>query len=247
MERAEFEQQVDEYLNGRLGQKEIDRLWEEMVKDPSRLEYVKTVANTREVVKKLQKEAGAEKQPTTGVTRYVKYAVAAAVALIIGVLSIYQWSGVEQQAVEPIEAIELNYYRSTNGDVTSNPDEINKVINRAITMANSGSSSKAIQMLKTKRTEVNDPAHAALLSLNIGSLQYNAGQFDKAINSFKQVIDQKKHIDVLKLEKAYWFLGNSHFQQGDMVAARKAIRNAYELDGAYRRVAGTYLNAMANK
>lgn len=247
MEQAEFEQQVDKYLSGRLGRDEIETLWAEMVKDPSRLEYVKTVANTREVIKNMKEEAANKGSRRSGTTRYIKYAVAASIALIIGVLSIYQWEGPQKTNVQPIEAIELNYYRGDNSDAITGPKDVNQVINEAITMANSGSTDQAIELLQSKKQNLEKPKSVALLSLNIGSLLYNAGQFEQAISSFQQVVEHKEHIDVLTLEKAYWFLGNSYFQQGETVAARKAIRKAYELDGAYRRVAGTYLNAMANK
>lgn len=247
MEQSKFEEQVDKYLDGQLGRKQIEELWIDMVKDPSRLEYVKTVANTKEVIQNMRSEAGRDKDTRSGWVPYIKYAAAAAVALVIGILSMYQWSGSEQPAVEPIDAIELNYYRGGSDDVESAPKRVNDVIKKAISMANSGSTAQAIELLEKRKKDMEEPKNTALLSLNIGSIQYNNGRFKKAISSFNEVIGKKQHIEVLTLEKAYWFLGNSYFQRGNMVDAREAIRKAYELDGAYRRVAGTYLNAMANK
>ncbi len=245
MDRIEFEENIDQYLSGRLDRDKIDDIWVEMVQDPDRLEYFKHVANTKEAVRELEEERKAVVR-NSGTARYVKYAVAAAIALVIGVLAVMRWN-VEPAAVEPVETIELNYYRSETGDVTNNPTQVNKVINRAITMANSGETKKAIDLLRQKRTEMKEPSDRALLNLNIGSLQYNNGAFDSAITSFKKVIEQEQHIDVLTLEKAFWFLGNSYFQKGQMVEARKAIEQAYDLNGAYRRVASTYLNALADK
>jgi tetratricopeptide (TPR) repeat protein len=246
MNRTEFEDYVDKYLSGQLDRDEIELIWIEMVQNPERLEYFKHVANTKGAVKELKEELERTKQSSL-TARYVKYGVAAAIALLIGVLSIMQWNTSQQPAVKPIESIELDYYRSESGDIISSPGLVNKIISQAITMANSGDTEQAINMLKQKRTVIDSPSDRALISLNIGSLQYNAEQFEPAISNFKRVIDDGEHVDVLTLEKAYWFLGNSYFQMGKMAKAREAIREAYELDGAYRRVAGTYLNALAEK
>lgn len=246
MNKTEFEDYIDQYLRGQLDHDEIELIWVEMVQNPDRLEYFKHVANTKQAVQELKKEAEGSKQPSL-TARYVKYSVAAAIALLIAVLSILQWNTPQQQSVEPIESIELNYYRSESGDIISSPGQVNKIISEAITLANSGDTEEAIRMLEQERSVMEKPSDRAMISLNIGSLQYNAEQFEPAISNFRKVIDKRDHVDVLTLEKAYWFLGNSYFQKGQMVKAREAIREAYELDGAYRRVAGTYLNAMADK
>ena len=47
-----LEEKIDRYVNGQLSQEEVDELWAELIQDGYHLDYLKTVANLKEVVKK---------------------------------------------------------------------------------------------------------------------------------------------------------------------------------------------------
>lgn len=235
-----IERKIEQYIDGQLSAKEIDDLWAEMIQNGEKLDYLKTAANVKGVI---ETQNTVRESKVHYFRQYWKYAAAAVIALLIGVLSVINYN-TGQKAVKPLPSIELEYYRSANGAATA--ENNNEVIQDAIAMANRGNTENAIQMLKDQIKKTTDPQHIATLSLNIGSLYYNSGKYSDAVENFKNVINQK-NIDVLTLEKGYWFLGNSYFQQGRLNQAQQSIQQAYNLNGAYHRVAGTYLDALKQK
>lgn len=234
----ELEKKIDRYVNGQLSEEEIDELWAELVQDGEKLDYLKTVANTRAVLESEQKEAR-----IFSFKQSWAYAAAAVVILLIGVLTIMNYPEVQTSSVEPITSIELDYYRSEEGVVNERPEA--EVLKNALALANSGNTQDAIQMLEQELQASENPSWSAELYLNIGSLHYNSGDYQLAIQNFKEVVS-KDQAEVLVREKGYWYLGNAYFQLNQLDEARSAIEDAYELNGAYRRVAKHYLDALAS-
>lgn len=236
--QKEIEEKIDQYVNGQLSQSEIDELWAELIQDGYHLDYLKTVANLKEVVKKKK-----EKHKVLRMRRYWSYAAAAVIALTIGILGVLNLSqsGLDGD-IQPIERIELDYYRS--GEATVNNAADNSVIRDAITLANTGKFDQATALLNKELQQADDPKWISELNLNLGSLYYNEGNYRQATGHFKEVVEQKASIDVLTLEKAYWYLGNAYFQLDELDKAKQNIEKAYSLNGAYRRVAQSYLNAL---
>lgn len=234
----QLEEKIDQYVNGQLSQQEIDELWVELIQDEGKLDYLKTVANTKAVLESEEKETKIFSLKQTWA-----YAAAAVVILLIGVLSVLNYPTTQNTTVEPISSIELDYYRSEEGVVNDRPGT--EVLKSALAMANRGNTTEAIDMLERELETNNSPSWAAELNLNIGSLYYNSGDYNKAIENFQQVVE-KKQADILTREKGYWYLGNSYFQLNELDKARQAMENAYELNGAYRRVAKHYLDALAS-
>lgn len=228
--------QIDLYVNGRLSEQEVEELWTELVQNEDYMDYMKTAANVKAIVE----EERAQKQQRY--YRYWAYAAAAVIALVIGVMTVLNYPSQQKLGVKPLQKIELEYYRSADGSIS--PSTRNDIIQQAIELANNGNTQGAIDLLKNQMSQTNDPVSIASLSLNIGSLYYNSDDFNQAVTYFRKVVNQPK-VGVLTLEKGYWFLGNTYFQMGQLDNARKAIRNAYDLNGAYRRVAKSYLDALS--
>lgn len=234
----ELEEKIDQYVNGQLSQDEVDELWSQLIQDGEKLDYLKTVANTKAVL-----ESENEKARVFSLKKTWAYAAAAVVVLLIGVLTVLNYPAFETESVKPIASIELDYYRSEEGVATERPGA--EVLKNALALANRGNTNEAITMLKQALQNANNPSVAAELKLNIGSLYYNNGDYQQAIQNFEDVIE-KKQVDILTREKGYWYLGNAYFQLNQLDKARQAIENAYELNGAYRRVAKHYLDALAS-
>ena len=241
-----LEEKIDRYVNGQLSQSEVDELWAELIQDGYHLDYLKTVANLKEVVKKKK-----ERRKTLKMRRYWSYAAAAVLALTIGILGVInlQQSNINGE-IQPIESIELDYYRSSEGTVGNEVD--NKVIRDAITLANTGQFDQATALLNKALQQANDPQWISELNLNLGSLYYNEGNYRQSTDYFQKIIAQKESAnnnlsteEKLILEKAYWYLGNAYFQLDELDKAKQNIENAYALNGAYRRVAESYLNAFS--
>lgn len=234
-----IEDKIDRYVNGQLSQEEIDELWAELIQDGYHLEYLKTVANLKEAVRKRK-----EKQKAQRMRRYWSYAAAAVLALTIGILSIFNLSQPDSGlTVSPIDSIELDYYRSAEGTVDNNAD--NRIIRDAITLANSGKFDQATALLNDELGKAENPQWISELNLNLGSLHYNEGYYEQSIGYFKEVVDRESSINVLTAEKAYWYIGNAYFQLDELDQAKQHIEKAYALNGAYRRVAQSYLNAFS--
>jgi len=237
--KKELEEKIDHYVNGRLSPEETDELWAELIQDGYHLDYLKTVANLKAVIKeKREKRKAREKR------KYWYYAAAAVIVVLIAVLGVINLSTQSSSAnVKPISNIELDYYRSGGGTINKGKDA--QIIQHAIQLANTGKVDQAISLLKNELKSASKPSWVAKLDLNIGSLYYNQGEFDNAIKYYNKVVAYKDQIDVLTLEKAYWYVGNAYFHQDQLTKARENIKNAYELNGAYRRVAKSYLEALS--
>jgi tetratricopeptide (TPR) repeat protein len=241
-----LEEKIDQYVNGQLSQSEVDELWAELIQDGYHLDYLKTVANLKEVVKKKR-----ERRKASKMKRYWSYAAAAVLALTIGILGVMnlQQTGING-SIQPIESIELDYYRSSEGTLNNGAD--NNVIRDAITLANTGQFDQATALLSAELEQADDPQWISELNLNLGSLYYNEGNYRQSTDYFQKIIAQKESEtdklsteEILTLEKAYWYLGNAYFQLDELDKAKENIEHAYALNGEYRRVAKSYLNAFS--
>lgn len=234
----EIEKKIDQYINGQLSAEEVDELWAELIRDGYHLEYLKSAANLKKLIERKREQRKTKKK------RYWYYAAAAVITLLIAVMGVMNFSFQQSQSVQPVSSVELDYYRSGDGSLDTDTEG---VIRDAIRLANTGHMKEAITLLNSELDNASEPAWVAKLSLNLGSLHYNQDNYKKAIRYYSNVIANKNHIDVLMLEKAYWYTGNAYFHLDKLVKAENNIEKAYELNGAYRRVAKSYLNALSEE
>lgn len=237
--KKELEEKIDRYINGQLSADEVDELWAELIQDGYHLDYLKSAANLKAVIQRKREERKSNTKK-----RFWQYAAAAVIALVIAVLGIMNISTRNSDSVQPVSSIELDYYRSGDGTIDSNNGEA-KVIRNAIRLANTGRINEAISLLNSELDTASEPGWISELSLNLGSLHYNQAKYKQAINNYSTVIENKDHVDVLMLEKAYWYAGNAYFHMDKLAEAKANIEEAYKLNGAYRRVAKSYLDALS--
>lgn len=243
---SDIERRIDLYVNNQLDRRQIESLWADLIQDESALDYLKTVAN-------LSQLAEAETRTNHGGARILKHQepkpewrtryIAAAAALVIMAGSFGLFTRDSAEAVEPISSIELDYYRSSDGGADRVTNE--SVIREAIILANQGNHQQAIHLLEEELSRSSDPDTRALLFINAGSILYNASLYEEAAAQFEEVVDLEES-DSLVRERAYWYLGNTYFQMNRIEYAREAFQEAYELNGAYSRVAQSYLRALAS-
>lgn len=238
--KKELEEKIDQYVNGQLSAKEVDELWAELIQDGYHLDYLKSVANLKAVIERKRKERKKKEKK-----KYWYYAAAAVIALLVAVLGIMNISTNQEVAIQPVSSIELDYYRSGDGLVTAESSD-NETIESAIRLANNGRDAEAVSLLESEIESATQPERIAELSLSLGSLHYNQGEYDDAITHFGRVVEHQDNVNALTLEKAYWYKGNAHFQLDQLADAKANIEKAYELNGAYRRVAERYLNALSD-
>ncbi|MCP9292368.1 MULTISPECIES: tetratricopeptide repeat protein [Gracilimonas] len=236
----ELERKIDLYVNGRLDAEQVDELWSELIQDEYYMDYMKSVANLKAVIDR--KQAAKPSSKVHSFRKVAQYAAAAAVILIASVVGVLNMNPSGDFSVSPIAQIGLDVVRDAEGvsaTVTSD------VIRRAIRLATDGEVQEAISLLQSELEEATEPQLKAEIALSLGSIQYNNGNYSSSIENFK-IVTAQENIEVLTLEKGYWFLGNTYFQLDRLEEAGDAFQKAYELNGAYSRVAKTYVDALEN-
>lgn len=236
----DLERRIDLYVNGKLGSEEIDELWAELIQDDYYLDYMKSVANLKAVIDR--KKEAASKTKVYSIQKVARYASAAAVILVASVIGVLNMNPSSEFSVQPVEQLGLEVVRDATG---ISETVTNDVIRKAIRLATDGDVREAISLLETELAKTSDAQLKAELALSLGSIQYNSGDYEASIDNFELVVAQE-NINVLTLEKGYWFLGNTYFQLDELEKAETAFQAAYELNGAYSRVAKTYVDALAS-
>ena len=97
--------------------------------------------------------------------------------------------------------------------------------------------------MKSSRKTIPEYKEAELL-ITAGSIMYNSGRFSEAINQFESALTND-YDDMMLRERNYWYLGNAYFQVNKLDEAKFALEQAFELNGAYSRVAQSYLRALS--
>src|SRR5690625_6677621 len=98
----------------------------------------------------------------------------------------------------------------------------------------------SIDLMEEELQSNRDNYRRSQLTLNAGSILYNNSSYTEAAGRFERIVNEEIG-DLLIQERAWWYLGNTYFQLNRMDEALQAFRRAYELNGAYSRVAESYL------
>jgi tetratricopeptide (TPR) repeat protein len=231
----ELEEQIERYVNGELNQDEVDTLWTQLIREPYYAEYLKTVANVSHIINssKVHKLETEEIRSTN-----VWYAFAASVILVIGLMAtmlIYQDASVNQ--FDALANLEMHNVRSSS----ISADEVEAGIQHGIGLAVTGNTREAISHLSDLHDKVNREDVRSDIRLNIGIIQYNSALYEEARNTFQSITENSSD-DKLMMEKALWYQANTYLKLGSVEEARTIIRQVHEIDGAYRRIAATYLS-----
>ncbi|WP_069130376.1 tetratricopeptide repeat protein [Rhodohalobacter halophilus] len=235
-----LEEKIDQYVAGNLNEKEIDELWSEIIFDDYYYDYLKTVAS----LKGLANGENTKNVHFLNNRTPLRYFAAAAVVIIAAGLILFNVYNEQQLSVQPIGSIELDYYRSAEG-VTEITD-ISELIMSVIAEANRGNVSNAISLVEENLEAVRPPEDKAQLLVTAGSIYYNEGMYNEAADYFERSLDYEIE-NVIIREQNYWYLGNTYFQLNRIEEARSTLEKAYQLNGAYSRIAERYIEALASE
>ena len=235
----DLERQIDLYVNGKLTDEQVDELWAELIQDEYYLDYTKSVANLKVVIEQNRKNNASA--PVHSLRKYISYGAAAAVALIIGVMGILNYSSNNLNTTD-LEALTwMDYGTVRNPEASADILTDNEIIRRAISLTNDGNTDEAIDLLKDELSKVSSATDIAEISLTLGSIQYNYGNYSEALISFRQVVNQE-NIDTKILEKGWYYLGNTFIQLDKLDDAKLAFEKTIDIDQQYSRVAQRYLD-----
>jgi tetratricopeptide (TPR) repeat protein len=233
-----MERRIDLYLEGKLTHEEIDELWADLLQDKYYYDYMKTAATLKGMAQESKSEGKVYK-----FSPLRQAYLAAALILIAGafvVFNLYDESAT--LTVEPVASIELDYYRSADGIAAEN--EYSEQLMIVISAANRGDIEGAMNIIDRELSSSADVALRHELLVTAGSILYNAGRYDMALDRFEAGIALNS-ADLLLTERNYWYLGNTYFQLNMINEAKAALEQAYELNGAYSRIAQSYLKALS--
>jgi len=233
-----LEKRIEEYVDGKLTSGEVDELWAELINNEYYYDYMQSVASLKKIAEKRQSESNREIVDTK---KRVWISAAAAVLLMVSSVAIFNLSTNSSEMVTPISSIELDYYRSADGAATEHIES--DVVRRAISTANTGEVTAALSILNDELQHASAEHERAELLITSGSILYNTGQFTEAIAKFEPI--SLNYDDMMLKERNYWYLGNAYFQMNMLDEAKEALEQALELNGAYSRVAQSYLRALS--
>lgn len=237
-EQTNIKQEIHKYIDGKLSEKETEELWSALIQKQEYYDYLQTATN----LKPLNPPEGAV---PAHYLRKLVYAGAAVLVLLIAVFASLRFTNTQpQSAVQPIASIELPFQRSADLTPTAAGDDT--VIREAILLTYNGKFNEAVALLKSDLKKASSPDRIARLNIMLGTLYYNHDRFEQARSYFQKAAAYEDEIKPLRLEKAYWYLGNTWIQLSKFEKAKAAIRKVIKIDGAYSRVARDYLKNLEN-
>lgn len=238
------EDQLDQYVRGRLDQDQIDQLWVEMMEEPSYFEYLKTSVALKAVYQ--EKAITKEITPSVPVTpihqksssNFRNWSIAAGVALTLGIGSLLVYQSADTTSAFSIpETLEFAVYRSA-AEVTENEEQ--RALQSAVNLAVQGDNTSAIILLNQIIAETQSESLRIEALLNLGIIEYNSNDFAAAERTFQRASSVDTSDSILK-ERAYWNLAQAQIAVGNLSEARKTIEMVIDIDGAHSRMAQNYM------
>lgn len=254
----DLERQIDAYIKGRLSEEQVRELWIELFKHPKYIDLLETELSVKLIIEQ-QLEAeqkaylssssvpGKVKEPV--LMRSWKWlAAAATVAILIIAINFFQMD--QQQNIRQLTLGEINLVENLatpevvrSQSVGDQATELDSLLNLGFKAAISGDKNEAIRIYEEVVEKFGKEPQTAMAHLNIGIINYNSEDYPKAATAFSNAIGLETEDRVLE-EKAYWYLGNTYLNMGELSKAQTAIENVYSLEGIYQKPASRLLKKL---
>lgn len=238
--------QISRYINGELNDSDIERLWEEFLRDPELFEYFETELNLADLFQNKGYGSNTSESNIVGEPLYIRYkkwiySAAAAIILSLGLQIFYMQDGdsLQSYALSEINTSEMmgaDIYRAAPEDANSLDIEINQALSKALT----DEIDESLRMFSELTTKRLSDEQKALVFLNLGILHYNKGDNEATVEQFNSVLNFE-NLPPFTEEKAWWFLGNAYLNVQDIERAREAVFETYTLNGKFEAQARALL------
>lgn len=239
MNEKEISRQITRFLKEELNNEEIDRLWEEFLKNPELFYQFETEVNLHELFRKENQNTLQPSQSRKGIVKTISryrtwlYAAAAAVILSLGLqlFTMQDYGSLQSSAIASIEVTEMmgaDIFRGEEAAV----NDLDITINVALAKALEEEFDEAIRILEGLLNEELSDQQFGRVSLNLGILRYNQGAYTRSAYHFQKVIETDALPEFFE-EKAWWFMGNAYLNVNQLEEARESVFNAYTMDGRF--------------
>lgn len=238
-----LEKQMDAYIKGHLNEEQARKLWVALLKRPDYIELLETELGVKAIFEK-RSSSNESKTSDSAIIYSLQNSwkwMAAAAVVIIMIISVNIFRLDNNQLLQNLAVEDINLRQNLisspvtrSGKIKEDPSD--SLLNLGFKAAIDGDIKKAVKIYEEVIMKYEESPAAVLAQLNIGMIHYNMGYFEKATHSFQKVLKKATEQPVIK-EKAYWLLGNAYIIQNKPVLARKAIQNAYDMNGIYQKPA----------
>lgn len=240
---------IDAYIRGNLSQKEIDELWLIFLKTPHYYELFETELHLRNLILKEKHSGGLITEKTNRSNRFIYWTLAAAASVIV-ILTIQVYMTDSQPDLDSLALSSIAYQEMAAGNVERSDDvsvlNIETEMNHAMAAAYTSRESDAIRMfIEIQRSAVTE-SQMGRIDFNLAILYYNQSEFTLARDLFISATDSDG-LDQIYLERAWWFLANTHLKLNDQPEAMEAILMVMFLDGRNSRSASILYEALKTR
>jgi tetratricopeptide (TPR) repeat protein len=237
-ENKDIRKRIDAYIKGSLTEDQITELWVEFAKQPNLLDELELEVGVKEIIEKGFVAETTNKASIKSLPNWTWHAAAAAVLIIVAgiqFLQIPSKSNLDQFLVNSINSDQLetaNGIRSKQMVVFSADSLLNLGFNEFV----NGNSTRALTLFNEVISDYDYEPYGSKAYLNKGIVYYNESSFDSAIVAFNASLSRVSDSKMIE-EKAYWYLGNSFANIGQLEEARTATYQAYSMEGVFRKPA----------
>lgn len=234
MRESDIKKQIDAYVKGRLSEEEIEALWVELAKNPDLLKTLEV-----EVAAKKHFESHIDVTESRSKIHPLKpwiwHISAAAVILLVAMLQLFRTetpTELHEFVVADIQADQIETTDALRSDDTSST-KADSLLNLGFNAFMAGEYEQALMFFKQIIDEFNDPHYLAKAYLNTGIIYYNRGNYEEAEAAFSRAAEHSEEIRMIA-EKAWWYLGNTLVNTGELQRAHDAVYKTYQMDGVFR-------------
>ncbi|MCP9291175.1 tetratricopeptide repeat protein [Gracilimonas sediminicola] len=246
---TEIRQQIDAYIKGQLSEEEIQALWNEFAKNPELLDVLEVEVNVKELIEReaLNSKPDSGSATITKLPSYTWHVAAAAVFVIIALVQIFRIETPTQidqfvinqigpDQVETSDGVRAKDMRITTAD---------SLLNLGFEAIVSGNEDRALELFDEVINRFDEEPYGSKAFLNKGIILYNESNYEEAISAFREAAERVEDSRMI-LEKAYWYMGNALVNVGELEEAQKAVFEAYQLDGMFRKPAFRLLKKLSD-
>lgn len=249
--KIEILKKIDRYIRGKLNQQEIDELWMIFLQHPETYKWFETELHLQSLIKKGknpfadaekstgQSEPSDESRKTSNI-RSIRTWVMAAAASVLLVVGLQFFSMSEEESINKWALSSIDHTELMGADILRSDDEeaaeMDVLMNQALSAAYEEEFEEAIETFILLLEKEPSSLKKARIELNLGIIHYNLMDYEQAKQRFQSVLETDE-IDPNFEEKAWWFLGNAQLNLQELSEARKAVFNAYSMDGRFQNPA----------